>query len=57
MAITKQAKSIKIEVTDTYLLNVGGRIEKKANKLNLEATNGDLNLVSGKKIMINGEKK
>lgn len=57
MAITKQAKNIKIKITDTYLLNVGGKLEKKANKLNLEATNDNLNLASGKKIIINGEKK
>lgn len=57
MAIRKQARNIKIKVTDTYLLNVGGKLEKNANKLNLEATNENLNLASGKKTIINGEKK
>nr|WP_315247131.1 hypothetical protein [uncultured Flavobacterium sp.] len=51
MAITKQAKNILIKVTDTYQLNVGGKLEKKANKLNFEATGGNLNLISGKKII------
>jgi hypothetical protein len=57
MAIIKQAKNIKIKVTDTYQLNVGGKLEKKASKLNFEATKGDLNLVSGKKIIAHGAEK
>ncbi|WP_164515263.1 hypothetical protein [Flavobacterium ustbae] len=57
MAITKQAKNIKIKVIDTYQLVVGGKLEKNANKLNLEATKGDLNLISGKKTTIHGEEK
>ena len=57
MAITKRAKNITIKVTDIYQLNVGGKLEKSANKLNFEATKGDLNLISGKKIMAHGEEK
>jgi hypothetical protein len=57
MAIIKQAKNIQIKVTDTYQLNVGGKLEKNASKLNFEATKDNLNLISGKKIIVNGEKK
>jgi len=57
MAIIKQAKNIQIKVTDAYQLIVGSKLEKSANKLNFEATKGDLNLVSGKKILAHGEEK
>jgi hypothetical protein len=57
MAITKQAKNIKIKVIDTYQLTVSGKLEKSANKLNFEATKDNLNLISSKKIIVNGEKK
>lgn len=57
MAITKQAKNIEIKVSDAYQLMVGGKLEKKANKLNFEATKGDLNLLSGKKTIVQSEKK
>jgi len=57
MAITKQAKNIQIKVSDSYQLTVGRKLEKNANKLNYEATKDDLNLICGKKIIINGEKK
>jgi hypothetical protein len=57
MAIIKQAKNIQIKVIDTYQLSVGGKLQKRANKLNFEATKGDLNLVSGKKILFHGEEK
>jgi len=57
MAIIKQAKKIQIQVTDTYQLNVGGKLEKSANKLNFEATKDNLNLISSIKIIVNGEKK
>lgn len=55
MAIIKQAKKIQIKVTDTYQLNVGGKLEKSANKLNFEATKDNLNLISGKKIIAQGK--
>ena len=57
MAITKKAKNIQIKVIDAYQLIVGGKLEKSASKLNFEATKGDLNLVSGKKIIVHGEEK
>ncbi|WET01690.1 hypothetical protein [Flavobacterium sp. YJ01] len=57
MAIAKQAKIIQIKVSDSYQLTVGRKLEKTANKLNYEATKDDLNLICGKKIIINGEKK
>ncbi len=57
MGITKQAKNIEIKVTENYQLIVKGKLEKNANKLNFEATKGDLNLISGKKIIAHGEEK
>ncbi|TDO99178.1 hypothetical protein [Flavobacterium sp. 245] len=57
MAITKRAKNISIKVVNAYQLIVGGKLEKSANQLNFEATKGDLNLTSGKKTIISGEKK
>jgi len=57
MAIIKQAKNIQIKVIDTYRLIVGGKLEKESNKLNFEATKGNLNLVSGKKIIAHGKEK
>lgn len=57
MAIIKQAKNIQIKVTEAYQLIVGGKLEKSANKLNFEATKGNLNLTSGKKIIAHGEEK
>ncbi|WP_431241978.1 hypothetical protein ACQ9BO_18780 [Flavobacterium sp. P21] len=57
MTITKRAKNIQVKVIDAYQLIVGGKLEKNANKLNIEATKGDLNLVCGKKLIIRGEKK
>lgn len=57
MAITKRAKNIEIKVVENYQLIVKGKLEKNANKLNFEATKGNLNLVSGKKIVAHGEEK
>lgn len=57
MAITKQAKKMTIKVTDTYQLYVGGKLIKSANKLNFEATKGNLNLITGKKIVAHGAEK
>ena len=57
MAITKQAKNIQIKITDTYQLIVGGKLEKSDNKLNYEATKGDLKLTGGRKIIIHGKEK
>jgi hypothetical protein len=57
MAITKQAKNITIEVKDKYQLYVGGKLEKIADKINMEATDGNLTLNCNKKIIINGDKR
>jgi UDP-2,3-diacylglucosamine pyrophosphatase LpxH len=57
MAITKQAKNINILVKGDYNLIVGGKLEKVANKMNIEATNGNLTLISNKKIIIHGDKR
>jgi hypothetical protein len=57
MGITKRAKNIEIKVIENYQLIVRGRLEKNASKLNFEATKGDLNLISGKKIIAHGKEK
>ncbi|WP_281234442.1 hypothetical protein [Flavobacterium gelatinilyticum] len=57
MAITKQANKIIIKVIDVYQLNVGGKLEKNANKMNFEAVKDNLNLVSEKKIIAHGQEK
>ncbi len=57
MAIIKQAKNIQIKVTDAYHLNVGGKLEKSTNKLNYEATKGNLELIGGRKIILHRKEK
>ncbi len=57
MAIIKQAKNMTIKVDDEYLLMVGGKLEKIASKINIEATKGNLVLSSNKKIVSHGNKK
>jgi len=57
MGITKRAKNIEIKVIEDYQLVVKGKLEKDSNKLNFEATKGDLNLISRKKIIAHGEEK
>lgn len=56
MAIRKTAKNITIKVNDTYHLNVGGKLEKIASKINVEAKKDNLVLASLKKIMSHGNK-
>jgi hypothetical protein len=51
MAIRKNAKNISIKVQNEYNLNVGGKLEKIAGKINVEAKKGNLVLVSNKKII------
>ena len=51
MAIRKTAKNIIIEVKSDYNLSVGGKLEKIAEKINVEAKKGNLVLVSNKKII------
>ena len=56
MAIRKSAKNITIEVKDSYKLFVGGKLEKIADKINVEAQDGNLVLASNKKIVSHGNK-
>lgn len=56
MAIRKTAKNIIIQVTDTYELSVGNKVEKIAEKINTEAQKGNLVLASMKKIVSHGNK-
>jgi hypothetical protein len=44
-----------MEKTD-YNLTVGGKLEKIANKMNVETSDGNLTLISNKKIWSNGNK-
>lgn len=54
MAIKKQAKNINITVINDYKLFVGNKFEKKAEQVNIEATDENLILASGKKITSKG---
>ena len=56
MAIHKKAKNISITVVSDYNLVVGGKLEKLTNKFNTEAKSGNLNLISNKKIVSDGNK-
>lgn len=51
MAIRKQAKNMTITVKSEYNLTVGGKLEKIAEKINVEAKKGNLILASNKKII------
>ncbi|MGS2762174.1 hypothetical protein [Sinomicrobium sp. M5D2P9] len=57
MAIIKQAQQITVAVNNAYNLKVGGKMEKIANKINVEAISSDLTLTSNKKIVSNGNKR
>lgn len=56
MAIRKTAKNITIKVTDIYNLTVGNKMVKIAEKINTEASKGNLVLASLKKIVSHGNK-
>ncbi|MDF2932148.1 MAG: hypothetical protein K0R36_1479 [Chryseobacterium sp.] len=56
MAIRKTAKNIIVKVNDTYNLSVGRKAEKIAQKINTEATKGNLVIASNKKILSHGNK-
>lgn len=56
MAIIKHAKNMNITVETEYKLSVGGKLEKVANKINVEATQHNLILISNKKIVADGNK-
>ncbi len=57
MAILKQAKNIDIKVVDKYHLFVGKKLEKVAEKINIEATKKNLELISNKRILSKGNSK
>lgn len=57
MGIIKQAKNITVNVDSEYLLIVGGKLEKNANRINIEATKENLILNSNKKIIVQSGKK
>lgn len=56
MAIIKQAKNISEEVVRNYQLQVKGKLQKVANKVNIEAMYGNLVLASNKKVVGQGGK-
>lgn len=56
MAIRKNAKNMTITVKNDYNLTVGGKLEKIAEKINVEAKKGNLVLSSNKKIVSDGNK-
>lgn len=56
MAIIKQAKNIRIEVDKKYQLYVANKLEKKAERINVEATEKNLVLATLKKIVSSGNK-
>ena len=56
MAIRKNAKNMTITVKSDYNLTVGGKFEKIAEKINVQAKKGNLVLSSNKKIVSDGNK-
>jgi hypothetical protein len=56
MAIIKKASNMYVEVQTNYKLKVGGKMEKIASRINVEATSGNLALISNKKIVTDGHK-
>lgn len=56
MAIHKTAKNLTVMVKADYNVNVGGKLIKVTSKFNVESTKGNLNLMSNKKIVSDGNK-
>ena len=56
MAIRKNARNISIIVKSDYNLAVGGKLEKIADKINIEAKKKNMMLSSNKKIISMGNK-
>ncbi|MCV9930585.1 hypothetical protein OIU83_23190 [Flavobacterium sp. LS1R49] len=56
MGITKKAKNITITVDKDYMLITGGKLEKIATTINIEATKENLVLNCNKKIVVHGNK-
>jgi hypothetical protein len=55
MAINKRANNIRIKLRNNYTL-VAGKLIKIADQMNIEATEGNLTLISNKKIVSQGNK-
>lgn len=56
MAIYKICKNRKVIVNNEYTLIVGGTLTKISNQSNIEATTGNLTLISNKKIISQSKK-
>ncbi|WP_158544419.1 hypothetical protein [Pedobacter miscanthi] len=56
MAILKQCTNMTLKVNSTYSLQVENKLEKKADKVNIEAMHNNLILACNKKIVGRGGK-
>lgn len=56
MAILKQCTNMTLKVKSTYTLQVDKKLEKKADKVNIEAMHNNLILACNKKIVGRGGK-
>ncbi len=54
MAITRQAKNYKVVVKNQYQAIIGGKLSKYADKIEIDATDGNIVLASNKKVISNG---
>jgi len=54
MAITRQAKNYKVIAKNQYQSIIGGKLEKYADHIFIDATDGNIDLASGKKVINNG---
>lgn len=56
MAIHKTAKNLTVMVKADYNVSVGGKLEKIASEIYIEAKKNRLTLISNKKIVSDGNK-
>ncbi|WP_168800758.1 hypothetical protein [Psychroserpens sp. NJDZ02] len=54
MAITRQAKNYSVIANKKYEAIVNGKYDKYADKITIDAVDGDLSLISNKKVISNG---
>ena len=54
MAITKQAKNYSVFVEKEYNITVKGKLESASDEIRVDARDGELNLISNKKVVNNG---
>lgn len=54
MAIIKQASNIGLQISNEYLTFVGDLLEKTAERVIINATSGNIEIKSTKKIFTNG---